>query len=407
MSIGNLRGRVCLLCLALQWGALVACDGEGGKKAVHSCGDDQACVSGVCFEGACYEACTSTDDCAPNEFCVSEAGSSRFCAPAARYAGCANDAACSALVARACQEPVCDTEKGLCGLQASAEGSACESGGATGTCRDGVCAGAGWTREVMDVGALLKGIEVEGGVELRRSLKVPLLGDFSTLRGVRVDVEATLAHVRFTPADPEATGPVEIQAWVRLGVGDEEDRVCENGEPFEATVSTDEAFAPTTAEPASVELSACTLRLLDAHTFSVCYGVTASVSGSVDVDQVEADILEGEPCEEAPGDFGGIWSGTYACLDSCAGQGEPQAITLQIVQEGEIAFYGDDGDGRYQGRICGDRFSYAGGGEGYRECGELVLSAPGVGTKESDYEDLFGPCTGHCIDQLTRMEGFD
>jgi len=350
------------------------------------------------------------DACQADELCVQEPGFRAFCAPASRYAGCGTDADCAVVLGGACGVPGCDLDSGLCVVRQVPAGGAClDAEGHAGTCQGWSCqvSEATWVREVSDLGGMLRGIELEAGVELRRSGQLPLLGDFPRLLGVRVDLAASLQHLTFTPADPEAAGPVQIDAWVRLGVADEAGTVCDTGERFGATATTDAAFQPAGVEPQALELPACTLRLLDARTFAFCYGVTASTSGTLDVDQVEADIWEGDPCTQEPGAFEGVWTSTFTCTDTCGdGAGVDHELTLHLFQQGTTGAYMDSDGGRYQGSICGDVFSYAGGGPDWRECGVMTLTGPGQATKESDWFDSgASTCGGHCTDALTLDAG--
>lgn len=59
------------------------------------------------------------------------------------------------------------------------------------------------------------------------------------------------------------------------------------------------------------------------------------------------------------------------------------------------------GGARYQGRVCGSRFSFEGGEtNSYDESGTFELLGDNTARKTSTYNDGF--CVGRCTDELTR-----
>lgn len=79
-----------------------------------------------------------------------------------------------------------------------------------------------------------------------------------------------------------------------------------------------------------------------------------------------------------------------------------QSLTLTIVQDGASASYTDTEGGSYSGTVCGNRFTYSGGGAGWTESGLFVLNSDGTATKTSKYSSDGRCCTGHCDDTLER-----
>lgn len=79
--------------------AFSACGG-GGSKHRQSCdGDGQCAGDGVCFEQACYTACTALSGCADDELCARRTSGDQqadLCVTAAEFADCSADGTCVA-----------------------------------------------------------------------------------------------------------------------------------------------------------------------------------------------------------------------------------------------------------------------------------------------------------------------
>jgi len=78
--------------------ALAACGG-GNAKRRQSCQSDNECSGRVCFEQACYTACTGPASCSDDEQCVHRtAGALQadLCVTAAEFADCSLDGTCTA-----------------------------------------------------------------------------------------------------------------------------------------------------------------------------------------------------------------------------------------------------------------------------------------------------------------------
>ena len=72
-----------------------------------------------------------------------------------------------------------------------------------------------------------------------------------------------------------------------------------------------------------------------------------------------------------------------------------------------IASHTDDSNAAYQGRVCGNRFSFTGGlTYSYDESGTFVLNTDGSASKTSTYTDIgtTGICSGTCTNILERLK---
>ena len=75
-----------------------------------------------------------------------------------------------------------------------------------------------------------------------------------------------------------------------------------------------------------------------------------------------------------------------------------------VSQNGRPATCTDEGDDEYQGRICGNVFTFERIEENEIERGTLTLDDANHATKRSTWRGQQSPfCTGDCVDQLTRQ----
>jgi hypothetical protein len=134
-----------LLALALLTSlALTTGCGDQGRKTARSCDSSDECDGGVCFENACYAACTAQHDCAEDEVCVRQVSVSgqeaEVCLVASDYAGCVDDSGCEALVQGPCEQVGCDVAESRCATTVLPDDSACTTArGEAGTCGRGTC----------------------------------------------------------------------------------------------------------------------------------------------------------------------------------------------------------------------------------------------------------------------------
>jgi hypothetical protein len=221
------------------------------------------------------------------------------------------------------------------------------------------------------------------------------------------------------PAVPKETGSSDSagraaakitgsKMTIRVARFEDSDTVCSTGElygPFDIALEDD--FTASSVSPPTATATAHTLDIINTGGYSVCIEVTPVINATASLDFVEVDIGN---CDEAPADIAGTWSGPYSCVNdlnpACNDSG---TVTLTIVQDGSdpsIASYTDDGGAMYQGRVCGNRFSFQGGvASSYDESGTFVLQGDGSATKTSSYRDI-GPspfCSGQCSDSLGRI----
>jgi hypothetical protein len=126
---------ICVLVIATA-----ACGEDESKKVSSSCEDDGECGGGVCYDAACYEACTGQDDCAIDQVCarkVSAAGrEATICVTAADFVGCDEDIDCAVLVVEDCEKAVCDPTDSVCKIESASDctGKECGDDGCGGTC---------------------------------------------------------------------------------------------------------------------------------------------------------------------------------------------------------------------------------------------------------------------------------
>ena len=149
------------LSLFLVLALWTSCGDDDAKKAAgSSCEADDECSSGVCFESACYTACTEQATCAADEFCVAldrNGAASMICRPQAAHAGCASHADCEDLLSGPCDSVRCATDRGLCEVAPVEDGEPCNGHAGAGECQDGSC--------------------VPEGVEPTAEVSAPRLGD--------------------------------------------------------------------------------------------------------------------------------------------------------------------------------------------------------------------------------------
>ena len=189
---------------------------------------------------------------------------------------------------------------------------------------------------------------------------------------------------------------------------EDSDSVCATGElygPFIIELNDD--FSAGGVSPPTATASQQTLDIINTGGYSICIQVTPVITATASLDFVEVDIGN---CDEPPADIAGSWSGTYSCTSVISSDcDEAGPVELSIVQDSldpSIASYTDDGGASYEGRVCGNRFSYQGGlPTSYDESGTFILNSDGSASKSSSFRDI-GPspiCSAKCIDSLTRQ----
>ena len=183
---------------------------------------------------------------------------------------------------------------------------------------------------------------------------------------------------------------------IYTGLAEESDDLCNSGAGYQALdVVLDGSNQPESVTPAQFVASQQLLDIYNSGSVATCTRVTTTVDAVAIVSGLEAEY---ESCTQPPGNFDGVWQGTYSCSGSCPEGGD---ITLTVTQNGTEATY-SDGDASYSGYICGDVFSYRGGNAGYDESGKLSLTGTDTATKSSFYRSFVGGCSGRCTDTLTR-----
>ena len=211
---------------------------------------------------------------------------------------------------------------------------------------------------------------------------------------VQVDVGHTLAKALSNTA----------QGYVTVGSANEASTVCTDGirhGPFDVTL--DDYGQPVSIEPGSVKVDKGAMGIIySSSTAIACLVVNAPINAtaSVHTQSVAMDLTE---CNEEPAQMAGYWTGPYFCSDSCGG-GFSSEITLQITQDGFSASYTDTEEASYNGTVCGNKFTFNGGGPGFTEEGVFTLLDNGTATKTSAWVSNDGFCQGECEDNLTLVE---
>jgi len=184
--------------------------------------------------------------------------------------------------------------------------------------------------------------------------------------------------------------------------------VCSTGElygPYD--IELDDDFSASSVSPPASSATQQTLDIINTGGYSICIQVTPVIDATANLDFVEVDIGN---CNEPPANIAGSWSGPYSCTSdlssSCDDAGNVQLAIVQDSEDPSKASYTDDGGASYEGRVCGNRFSYQGGEPSvYDESGTFILNSDGSASKNSSYQDI-GPspvCSAKCTDSLTRL----
>ena len=226
-----------------------------------------------------------------------------------------------------------------------------------------------------------------------------------------LDLEDNLSNVVLSPdAGPGSLsgkvlpqGTMEGTLTLRIAGLEAAETVCAEGELFGPfTILLDDQHQPSSASPSSAEATSTAVDIINIGAYSVCVQVYSPIDALADLNRVDFNV---SPCSELPADIAGAWAGTYSCTGSC--QVPETGVHLTIVQDAgnlSAASYTDSEDGFYQGTVCGRRFSFRGGGDGWEESGTFVIDPGGnTATKTSTYRDISGPCSGTCTDTLTRV----
>jgi hypothetical protein len=232
-------------------------------------------------------------------------------------------------------------------------------------------------------------------------------------KSLTLNLQDSLADVDFSPLalgagsseNASALAATLGQMWLYIGRQEQSGVVCDEGEgygPFNVTINTSSQL--TTVSPPTATATNTTMDIINTGAYSFCVKVVSPVNATVDLNSVDVNI---EPCDEVPADILGAWAGTYSCFSSC-GDIIDDTVSLFITQnasDSSKATY-TDGDADYEGTVCGNRFSFSGGGDNYSESGTFVMDPGGAtATKTSTYRDYPpGTCSGECSDVLSRIE---
>jgi hypothetical protein len=221
------------------------------------------------------------------------------------------------------------------------------------------------------------------------------------------------------PVVPKGSGSIDPGGPVRAKISgstmvirvarfEDSETVCSTGEQYGPySIELNDDFSASSVSPPTATATRQTLDIINTGGYSICIQVTPVVDATADLDFVAVDIGN---CDEPPADIAGTWSGTYSCVsDVSSSCDETGMVELTIVQDGSDpgkASYSDDGGAMYEGRVCGNRFSFQGGvSSSYTESGTFILNGDGSASKSSSFKDI-GPsplCSAKCTDSLSRL----
>ena len=232
----------------------------------------------------------------------------------------------------------------------------------------------------MDLQAHLSAISISVPAVVNKTIPFP----FQLVKSANAAIEGSQLFVRIARAEQLAT-------------------VCTVGElygPFDISLA--DNFQPVSVTPASAEATQQTLDIINIGAYSMCVQILPVITAVADLNSL---IVDFGSCTEAAANIQGKWTGPYSCGGTCPESG---TVTLDITQNQNdlsIASY-TDVEASYQGRVCGNRFSYSGGVlSEYDESGTFVLNADGTASKTSTYLSIGegAVCSGTCTDTLERL----
>lgn len=245
-------------------------------------------------------------------------------------------------------------------------------------------------------------------------------GPFSS---IKMDLQAHLSSISISiPSAVKKTVPFPLQyvksanaaiegsqLFIRIARAEQEATVCQDGElygPFDISMA--DNFQPVSVTPATAEATQQTLDVINTGGYSMCVQILPVITAIANLDSL---IVDFGSCTEPAADIQGTWTGSYYCEGICDSADDVFAISLDITQDQNdrsIASY-TDSEASYEGRVCGNRFSYSGGVTSvYDESGTFILNADGSASKTSTYlsitdGDTDTICSGTCSDTLVRQ----
>jgi hypothetical protein len=223
---------------------------------------------------------------------------------------------------------------------------------------------------------------------------------------LEVDVQGALKHIKFTPSF-EGMGEGVANVWMRIAEGDKADSVCQTGECFgNFEITSNQSGTLYGANPRKALASPKAIKLLNSSNFALCLGVKAPVAGAVTASFLPVrDCFEPTPCSKPPINIAGYWKSNYRCDDSCEGLQKQDSLRVFISQDPKDltkASYVDNEGGSYKGTVCGNEFTFVGGGEDWSESGSFTFKDADSATKTSNYSNHKTCCVGRCSDSLVK-----
>lgn len=223
-----------------------------------------------------------------------------------------------------------------------------------------------------------------------------------------VNLDEALKHFTYSPASSRSAEGA-VQVWARVGGPDEGDSVCRSGECSGVfKIKSNEGGGLTGVDPHSYSASPGVLKLLGNSGFTLCLGLSAPAPGTISIDKLPVSYCPAKKaCSESPANVAGYWKSKYSCVDSCRGPQPEKELTIYITQDPQDpskASYMDTEGARYSGTVCGNTFTFNGGGSDWTESGEIVFESADKATKISRYSVYEDCCVGNCRDQLVRQE---
>ncbi len=224
---------------------------------------------------------------------------------------------------------------------------------------------------------------------------------------LEVDVSNALNYLEYSPLIDES-GAGTTNVWVRISGPNDADTVCKTGDCWGTYNLTSNAEGKlSNVTPTKAAASGRSLNLLNDSSFTLCLGVTTPAPGSISATKLPVSYcLVPAGCSKLPADIAGYWKSEYSCNDSCEGAESGQSVTLYITQNNldkTKATYIDTEGGKYSGTVCGNTFTYTGGGPDWSESGTIVFNNANSATKTSQYSTHGKCCVGRCNDKLVKQ----
>jgi hypothetical protein len=264
-------------------------------------------------------------------------------------------------------------------------------------------------RVTMSLENALTDITIPANETTHLEVTLQMPEDLGLFESVEIDVGATMQHVTISDigggslSDLISLMTLQETCEVSVRVGNDPTMVCDYGVDYGtwviSTTSLDDS------DPDDIELDNPTMTVLNSGPVILCMEILTSVDVTFSLDQVEADVTEGD-CP-APYDFSGRWAGTYTCTHSCDGETFGDTVDIMVYQVGNTAYYTDLMGHTFSGTVCGNLFRFTlDNAIGYTERGSMRIYDGNYLIKKSTWRDKSSPyCHGDCEDYMSKVSG--